>query len=139
MFIMSQKEFTDYVTSCLFGHFPQFAKGYAKKHDDIMVIDYPSSQGKLLLRITTLGKELAVGFAANAEQFAWHLHMSQLGAITPEEETQAAVQLLRRIFTDNELIVHSSALGYFLTEDLADSYQHQQPEETISVFYWSEL
>ncbi|TGE25792.1 hypothetical protein E5K00_11555 [Hymenobacter aquaticus] len=136
---MSQKEFTDYVTACLFSHFPQFVQGYAKKHDDIMVIDYPSSQGKLLLRITTRGRELAVGFAANAERFAWHLHMRQLGAITPEEEIQAATQLLRRIFTDSELIVHSSALGYFLTEDPAGIYQYQQPEEIISVFHWSEL
>ena len=136
---MSQREFTEYVIPRLIDLFPRFEEGYTKKHSDIVDIDYPNRNGKLLLRITTQDNALTIGFAATAEQLVWHLHMSQFGAITPDEQIQAATQLLHRIFTDNELIVHSSALGYFLTEDLAGIYQYQQPEETISVFYWSEL
>ncbi|UOQ54949.1 hypothetical protein [Hymenobacter cellulosivorans] len=134
---MTQKEFTDYVIPRLLDSFPQLISIGISTSE--IVLSTQSKQGRLVLQITTQAKELTIGFATTAGPFGWHVHMSQLGAITLDKKTQAATQLLRGIFTDNELIVYSTTLGYFLTDDLANVYQYQQPDESIDAFYWSEL
>ncbi|TGE23410.1 hypothetical protein [Hymenobacter metallicola] len=136
---MSQKEFTAYVISHLLKRFPQFRKVGTSASDDTSTIACPSSHANLMLWVSTENREITVGLTGNTAAADWHTHMSQVGAATPDEEMQAAVQLLSGILTDQEVIVYSSLLGYFLPADIADIYDYQQPAEIISVFRWSDL
>jgi hypothetical protein len=135
---MEQKEFTDYIIPKIIDRFPQLKNCVQFKPNDIINIDYKSQQGKLTLRLTTQDKEITVGFAIDSK-FGWHTHMNMFGAETPDEEIEEAIMLIDSIFRDQEKIVHSTVLGYFITDDIEDVDKYKQEDEIIETFYWSEL
>ena len=118
IFQMEQKHFTDYISPKLIDRFPQLANFCTTKPNNIVDIDYKSPQGKLTLWITTQDQEITVGLTGDMD-CDWHTHMSLFGANTPEEELEAATQLINSILNDQEPIVHSNLNGYFLTDDIS--------------------
>jgi hypothetical protein len=135
---MNQKEFTEYIIPKIIDRFPQFKGLCTTKPNDIIDIDYKSPQGKLILRLTTQAKEVTIGFDSGTK-LDWHVHMNQFGANTPDEELEEAIKRIDNIITDKEIIVYSSVLGYFITDDIEGINKYKEKDEIIETFYWSDL
>ncbi len=135
---MEQKEFSENIISKIIERFPQFGRSGVFIPNDIVDIDYKSNLGKLIFRVSTQNNEITIGFAYDTK-FDWHMHMSQFGTNTPDEELQVAISLIDKIINDKVKIVHSTLLGYFITDDMDGIYKYQEKDEIIETFYWSEL
>jgi len=135
---MEQKEFTNYIIPKINDRFPQFKDFCTLKSNDIIDIDFKSKNNNLTLWLTTQDKEITLGFTGD-QDCDWHTHMSLFGANTPDEELQVAINLIDNIINDKEQIIHSTELGYFITDDIEGLNKYKQPNEIIKTFYWSEL
>ena len=135
---MQQKEFTDYIISRLIDRFPQFKGHITAKPNDVIDIDFKSNKEELTLWITTQDREITIGFTGDTE-CDWHTHMSLFGANTPDEELQAAAELIEGILNDKESIVHSNLKGYSLIDNLNEVENDLAKDEKVQVFKWSEL
>jgi hypothetical protein len=135
---MEQKEFSDYIISGLIRRYPQFENCCKFKSHGIIDIEYKSKQGLVTLRVTTQDREVTIGFSANENQFGFHLHMSQLGASTPDERLNEAINFIDDIIGDKETIIYSNIDGYMLG-DIDEIRKYQQPDELIAATVWSKL
>jgi hypothetical protein len=135
---INQKELSDYVLTGLLQRFPQFMD-YYKLDNDILTIEYPSSQRLLSLWITTQNLEVTVGFDGKNGQCNWHVHMSQFGANNPDEELKEAVNLVNNILIGNEIIAFNSTFGYYLTDNPSDEIKNKQKNEILEFKRWNEL
>jgi hypothetical protein len=135
---MNQKEFTEYTIPKIIARLPFLEDFCTFKPNDIIDIAYKSKKGKLTIWLTTQNAEITIGFAGDTE-CDWHTHMSQFGANTPDEGIQAAIKILDSIINNKERIIHSTASGYFITDNVDDVTKDPQACEIIETFYWSEL
>ncbi len=135
---VTQKEYSDFVLTGLLERFPRFID-YYKLDNNILTIDYPSSQRLLSLWITTQNLEITVGFDDKNGQCTWHIHMSQFGANDPDEELKEAINLINGILIGNEIIAFNSTLGYYLTDNPNDDIKNKLNEEILEFKRWNEL
>ena len=135
---VTQKEYSDYVLTGLLEQFPRFID-YYKLDNDILTIDYPSSQRLLSLWITTQNLETTVGFDGKNGQCTWHVHMSQFGANEHDEELKEAINLINGILIGNEIIAFNSTFGYYLTDNPNDDIKNKHNDEILEFKRWNEL
>lgn len=135
---MDQKEFSGIIIPRLLKRFPQFKEVYVYRSNGVADIEYKSNQGLLTLWITTQVKEITIGFSENDNQFGFHIHMSQFGAKTPDEELKEATILIGDIIGDREMIIYSNILGYMIG-DINEIRKYQQADELIGTTVWSKL
>lgn len=136
---MEQKEYTYCIVSGLVEHYPSFASCYHINSDNFGYINYKSAAGKLTLLISTRDNDLTIGFAATPERFGWHVHMSQYGAKTPEQELQKAIGIIDEIIYDRVHIVFSSKSDHFIPFDVNDIERYRDEDESFEITKWSNL
>jgi hypothetical protein len=126
----TQKEFSEYVLNGLIASFPKF-NDYYRFETDVLIIEYPSIKGNLILWISSQNNELTIGFDQN-NQCIWHTHMSQFGAYEPEDELKELIKFTKRIFEGEEKIVFDLTDGIYVTDS-------EIPENKLEVKEWKEL
>ncbi len=136
---MNEQKFTNCIIPIVIARFPQFVIRKANNADESDTLECVSRQEKVILRLSAQGESLTLGFAANKTQYNWHIHMDQFGAATSEEELRIATDFVDNILNHRMPIVHSSLLGFFLTEDIDSIYEYQQKDELIKVYSWADL
>ena len=82
---------------------------------------------------------MTIGFAATPERFDWHTHMDMYGAMSPDEKLKMVVELIENILSGKEKIIHSSVLGYFLTDNIDNIRRYQEKDEIIRILEWGDL
>lgn len=126
----TQKDYSDYILKGLLKYFPEF-KDYIRYETDVLIIEYPSPNHKVIFWISTQDNEITIGFDQNS-QCIWHTHMSQFGAYEPESELREGVNFTKRIFDGKDKIVLSSKDGVYVTDEIE---KVNKSEYTI----WQEL
>lgn len=82
------------------------------KPNGVADIEYYSKQLNIILWLTTQDKEITVGISGNHEFTDYHIHMSLFGASICDEELKEAIDLIKRIITNEEEIIYSIRLFF---------------------------
>lgn len=130
---LTQKEYSDKLTDYLNSNFSHI-KFIRKVHGDFIVdFEIKSPLHRLTLWISSMNKEISVGFEDSDGSSDWHTHMSLFGANTPYEQLKAMSDLVINIFNGTEKVVFNSTDGYFLTDKL------EEETKKIILMEWTEL
>ncbi|KAA9345891.1 hypothetical protein [Adhaeribacter soli] len=137
---MNKKRYIDYIILKLLEHFPDIADNLKLKSGNNSDIELSSKRGKikLLIFIVEDENEVTVGFQAGEEQFGWHVHMDMFGAKNIEEMINVAIELVKEIISDQQVIIYTSDFGYFIS-GTEQQLKELQEEEGVEFYYWSEL
>ncbi len=136
---MNQKEFTDYIIPKIIDRFPQFKDFCTDKSNDIIDINYESTNRKLIFWLTTQDREITLGFTHDNKS-DWHIHFTQYTEDVPDEQLESIIEFIKNLLYDEKIIVHSNISGYWVAEDKIDEIIKENEEnEIIEFFIWSEL
>ena len=130
---LTQAEYSDLLSKYFIGNFKHL-KSEKKIHDDLTVdFEIKSPSGKLTLWISSMSKEISIGFEDTNGKSDWHTHMSLFGANSPTEQLNTMSDLIKQIIDSKEKIAFNIGEGYFLTDNLEDE------SELTTLAKWDEL
>lgn len=136
---IDQQEYTHLLKECLSNNFESLNLK-TKPHDDNSIdfeIESPSKELKLW--ISSMNREISIGFEDKNGISDWHTHMSLFGANFPNEQLTLMTELVNHILTGNEKIAHSSVHGFYLTDDYENELKNKIEKEEIYLKEWNEL
>lgn len=117
---LTQAEYSNLLSDYFIDNFKHL-KFEKKIHDDFTVdFEIKSPSGKLTIWISSMNKEISVGFIDANGNSDWHTHMSLFGANSPTEQLNAMSDLIKQIIDGKEKIAYNVDEGYFLTDNLED-------------------
>jgi hypothetical protein len=136
---LNKKRYIDYFILKLLESFPDIAGNLKLDNDINSDIELSSKKGKIKLLIFIIEGEVTVGFEAGEEQLGWHVHMDMFGAKTLEEMIEVAIELVKEIISDKQVIIYNNDFGYFISGTEQQLKELQEEEEGVEFYYWSEL
>lgn len=130
---LTQGEYSDLLSEYFIENFKhlEFKK---KEHEDLTVdFEIKSPSNKLTLWISSMSKEISIGFEDTCGKSDWHIHMSLFGANSPKEQLQVMSDLINQIIDGKKRIAFNTNEGYFLTKNL------EEKNELTTLRNWNEL
>lgn len=130
---LTQAEYSDFLSDYFIDNFKHL-KSEKKIHEDLSVdFEIKSPSGKLTLWISSMSKEISIGFEDTNGKSDWHTHMSLFGANSPQEQLKAMSDLMKQIIDGKEKIAFNMDEGYFLTDNL------EYESELTTIEKWNEM
>lgn len=130
---LTQAEYSDLLSDYFIDNFKHL-KSEKKIHDDLTVdFEIKNPSGKLTLWISSMSKEISIGFEDANGISDWHTHMSLFGANSPFEQLNTMSDLIKQIINGKEKIAFNVDEGYFLTDNLEDEREFTTLEK------WNEI
>lgn len=135
---LSQLEYSNLLKDCLKSNF-ELINWNEKSQEDFSIdfeIENPSKE--LRLWISSMNKEISIGFEDKKGTTNWHAHMSSLGANFPKEQLDIMIKIVNKIISGNEKIVCNSKNGYYLTYNIEKDKIDEENNDLI-LKNWKEI
>lgn len=136
---MNQKDISDIVILEVVNSFPQLKNTQTVREDYTIDVKLKSIHGKITLWLTTQNSQITIGFNVAEGKFDWHTHIDVLNREKDDRSFKEAINIINSIITDKSIIIYSSILGYFPTDNDEGIYEYKQEDEIIEVYRWSDL